>query len=237
MSDTPQRVITGNRFSLLLGTLVVLLISTPVVHQLDLQSVKASRVILSMFFVFMLASAIFAVSESRGRSWICAGLLTVAAVLDVLQTLGGGDGLLVFTYAANAVALAALVYEALRHLFRTRIVTFDTIAASLCVYLLLAVMWASIFSLIDVLQPEAFQFNIEYTLDKPRMRFGDSDAVYAIYYSLVTITTLGYGDIVPVTGTARLAAALEAVMGSLYLAVLVARLVALHISGTVHHRP
>jgi voltage-gated potassium channel Kch len=56
------------------------------------------------------------------------------------------------------------------------------------------------------------------------------ESIYPIYFSLVTLTTLGYGDIVPTAAAARMLAAVEAVVGQLYLAVLVARLVGLHIA-------
>jgi len=61
------------------------------------------------------------------------------------------------------------------------------------------------------------------------MRLGGRQSVFPLYYSFVTMTTLGYGDIVPRSSSARMFAAIEALMGQLYLAVLVARLVGLHI--------
>ncbi len=66
--------------------------------------------------------------------------------------------------------------------------------------------------------------------DEGQMRFGGKQSIYPVYFSFVTLTTLGYGDIVPTSATARMLAAAEAVTGQLYLAVLVARLVGLHIS-------
>jgi hypothetical protein len=62
------------------------------------------------------------------------------------------------------------------------------------------------------------------------MQLGAGDSVVPLYYSFVTMTTLGYGDIVPHTPTARILSVLQSVMGQLYLAVLVARLVGLQIS-------
>ena len=62
------------------------------------------------------------------------------------------------------------------------------------------------------------------------MRFGGGQSIFPIYYSFVTLTTLGYGDIVPTSAIARMFSAIEAVTGQLYLAVLVAQLVGLHIS-------
>jgi hypothetical protein len=57
-----------------------------------------------------------------------------------------------------------------------------------------------------------------------------------IYYSFVTMTTLGYGDVIPANGPARAASALEAIVGQMYVAILVARLVALHIMHSERER-
>jgi hypothetical protein len=62
------------------------------------------------------------------------------------------------------------------------------------------------------------------------MRFGGEQSLYPIYFSLVTMTTLGYGDITPDSDTSRMLASMEAVIGQIYLAVLVARLVGLQIA-------
>ena len=62
------------------------------------------------------------------------------------------------------------------------------------------------------------------------MQFGGERTIVAIYYSFVTMSTLGYGDIVPTSSLTRMCAALQAVVAQLYLAVLVARLVGLQIS-------
>jgi hypothetical protein len=64
------------------------------------------------------------------------------------------------------------------------------------------------------------------------MQFDGAKASFAVYYSFVTLTTLGYGDVIPQSSPARLLAALEALTGQIYLAVLVARLVGLHVAHT-----
>jgi voltage-gated potassium channel Kch len=101
-------------------------------------------------------------------------------------------------------------------------VTVDTICASLCIYLLLGVCWSGIHVLAEVLEPGSFQLPGH----GPDAQFVD----FALYYSLVTMTTLGYGDVIPSSPSTRMFAATEAIMGQLYIAVLVARLVGLHIA-------
>ena len=64
------------------------------------------------------------------------------------------------------------------------------------------------------------------------MRFGAERSITALYYSFVTLTTLGYGDITPVSASARMLSVVEAIIGQLYIAVLVARMVGLNIVHT-----
>jgi hypothetical protein len=110
-------------------------------------------------------------------------------------------------------------------------VTTDTIYGSICGYLLLGVIWTEIFSLIEFVEPGSFLSGGEYVIQVT----GDIESRVGfenlLYYSFVTLTTLGYGDIIPVSPAAKAFSALEAVTGQLFIAVLIARLVGLH---TVH---
>jgi len=123
------------------------------------------------------------------------------------------------------------VVALLKHLFTSDRVTVNTISASLCAYLLLGVLWAIVYPVTETLAPGSFGFGDAGRGGHASMRFGSQNAMFALYYSLVTLSTLGYGDITPVLPTARMLAAMQAVVGQLYLAVLVARLVGLQIAS------
>lgn len=106
----------------------------------------------------------------------------------------------------------------------TRRVSSDLIFASLCVYLLIGVIWAYIYLTMELVTPEAFSIDVD-------VQQGYSALLRELlYYSYVTLTTLGYGDITPVTPIARSWAAMEAIVGQLYLTVIVARLMGLYIA-------
>ena len=109
-------------------------------------------------------------------------------------------------------------------LFESQSVT----AASLCVYLLMGVLWAILYSLLQIVEPGSFAFSFADG-ESEMMRWGGNQGEIALYYSFVTMSTLGYGDIIPTSSLSRTCAALQAIVGQLYLAVLVARLVGLHI--------
>ena len=108
----------------------------------------------------------------------------------------------------------------------------------MCIYLLLGVLWALVYSALELLAPESFTIMVAGGAGNEAMRFRADQAIFPLYYSFITLTTLGYGDVVPSSPPARMLAALEAIMGQLYLAVLVARLVGLHIAqATMGRKP
>jgi hypothetical protein len=109
-------------------------------------------------------------------------------------------------------------------------VTADKIYASLCVYLLLGLLWACGYLALELLRPGSLQVDgVDLATS-----VGDAEGMlsHCFYYSFVTLTTLGYGDVKPTTPPAQSLAYVEALTGQLYLAVLVARLVALHIASS-----
>ena len=105
-------------------------------------------------------------------------------------------------------------------------VTADTIAGAVCAYLLLGVVWAFAFSMIELAHPGAFLVN-----GAPMTALTGTPKILRqelLYMSLVTLSTVGYGDIVPALPPARMLAVLEAVTGQIYLAVLIGGLVGMH---------
>jgi len=106
-----------------------------------------------------------------------------------------------------------------------REVTSDTIAGAVSAYLLLGIGWAHVYGTIELYLPGSFHFP-EGLLHSGGPQFSSTLSAF-VYHSFVTLTTLGYGDITPVRSAARMFSILEAVIGQFYLAVLVARLVAM----------
>ena len=118
------------------------------------------------------------------------------------------------------------------HVFTEETVTMDTLAGAFCVYLLMGLAWGSLYSLLYLQTPGTFHLPDGWA---PTQRSGivvDVPFNIMVYYSFATLTTVGYGDVLPLAYPSRTAAMLEAVLGHFYLAVLVARLVGLHIAHT-----
>jgi ion channel len=124
--------------------------------------------------------------------------------------------ILFFGYATGLIISSAL---------RQPDVTIDTIAGAACVYTLLALMWGNTYVLLELLHPGSFQIPAAW-----RMGTAGDPTPALIYFSFVTLTTVGYGDVTPQWPGAGGLAAAEAVVGQLYLAITIARLVGLHTS-------
>ncbi len=107
----------------------------------------------------------------------------------------------------------------------SKIQTDQAIVGAICVYLLIGLTWAMVYQLIEIIDPESFAFHARRTVDHgagSRTSFSQ-----LTYLSFVTLSTLGYGDISPRTTLAETACWVEATVGQLYLAILVARLVSI----------
>ncbi|MEQ9617648.1 MAG: ion channel [Deltaproteobacteria bacterium] len=118
----------------------------------------------------------------------------------------------------------------LEHILKSKEVTADTLYAAVCVYLLLGIMWASIYGVLEYLSPGAVFVGSEGEISEPL------SSNVLIYYSFTTLTTLGYGDITSLTPLARIISILEAIIGQLFIVFLVARLVSTYTANALARR-
>ncbi len=104
----------------------------------------------------------------------------------------------------------------------------NTIIGAVCLYLLLAMIWASLYLIAEEIQPGSF--------NGLRPDYWYSNFSSIVYFSFVTLTTLGYGDITPALPLPRFLVYIEAIIGQFYLAVMVASLVGIRISARMNNR-
>ena len=130
-------------------------------------------------------------------------------------------GLLLFSDFLAILFFLLLLFSILSHINRQEEVSKEVIYGSIVGYLLLGTMWAFIYKILEGLQPGSFKIP----------DYGDFDIRSSMfYYSFTTLTTLGYGDVTPLTRPAKALAIMESVFGQMYIAVLIARLVGIHIA-------
>jgi len=178
---------------------------------------------------FLLLTLMTAVATSA-RSALSRGVavaLAVAAVVFRGLSLEAGAASVYEALFSGAMALfcGCSAVLLLLHLFRPRAsVTTDTILGAINAYLLIGIAWASAYALLEAVQPGSFSFGGRDVTD-PR----DLSWTF-VGFSYTTLTTLGYGNIAPMTPQADALCTAEAMLGQFYVAVLVGRLVALQLS-------
>ncbi len=130
----------------------------------------------------------------------------------------------IFTSMLFFIFVTATILE---HILKTEEVTTDTLYGAVCVYLLLGIMWASIYGFLEYITPGAV-FRGSDVGANTKLSTNE-----LIYYSYTTLATIGYGDITSVTPVGRILSVLEAVFGQLYIAFLVARLISIYTTNAL----
>lgn len=200
------------RFRILLVAILLLLLIYPF---LDYFSLVELSFLLNVFTTLILISCVHAVSENRHQQ------ILALAVIGPAIVIGWGHELTQFKLSLEAftilqiIAFGIVIYHLLGYAMRKGHVDGEKIAAAVSVYLLLGVVWQDFYILLDIFIQEPFN---TATLSKADF----------LYFSFITLSTLGYGDISPVIGPAQALAYTEALVGQLYLTILVARLVGLY---------
>jgi voltage-gated potassium channel len=204
----------------LLAALVVLLVSAPFVEELE-----GGHLILSVLFSLVLIAAVFAVAN-RKRTLVIALVLAIPAITArwINQLRPDLVHPAVFLVCA-LVLLAFVIGHLLYFILHAPVVNVEVLCASIAAYLMLGLMWTVAYWLVDQLTPgSAFSFNTSRGAQS-------MNGFTGFYFSFITLSTVGYGDITPVSQAARWLAAMEAMTGLLYVAVLIARLVSLYSSA------
>ena len=208
-----------SNFFYMLTALLIFLVVLPIADDLELLSQQATRTIgYTCLFVVGVWSL-----QGSGK-WFRVGLSLVGAgmLLNVLAYSYNGLGYLYGSIATLIVFLAVAIVHALKQVVLGIEVSANRLVGAVCVYLLLGTLWALAYTVIELAMPGSFK-GIDVATDA---HWGSN----WVYFSFVTLTTLGYGDITPITGTARALVYTEAVFGIFYMAMLVAGLVGVYMA-------
>ena len=205
----------GRGLSIFLAALVAMII-VPALMPVGLPG----RLLVDALFSLILVSGAAALTYRRRSALIVSGIAIVALLVRWASFVSPAPGLAVSREIFTFVSLAALCGVTLALVLQPGPVTTRRIEGAISVYLLLGFTWAQGYELVALWHPGAFVGAVQGRDSNPWT-----------YYSFVTLTTMGYGDIMPVHPLARALAVLEALTGQLYLAILLARLVSLEIQS------
>ncbi len=170
------------------------------------------------------AVLVLGVLATTGHKGMRMGMVTLAVFAFTSRWLH----LLIQAHAVHVIAASAsiLFFSVLSFLIIQRVfsgggITIFRICGAMAVYIILGILWGELFVLVYLFDPSSFYF-------QPSSQFGEPPVSELLYFSFTTLTTLGVGDILPVRPIARSLTTLEALVGQLYPAVLLARLVTLY---------
>ena len=169
------------------------------------------------FFSLLLAAGVSGVARRRWAQVVMSGAALAALLVRWAHALSSSPALAVWREWALLVILVLLAVVVLAHTLRRGSVSYQRIVGAIAGYVLLGLAWASAYELVALGDPGAFS---GATVSQGGMRS-------LVYYSFVTLTTMGYGDIAPIHPIARSLAVAEALTGQLYIAIVLARLVTL----------
>jgi hypothetical protein len=184
-----------------------------------LEPLSHGALIMNAINAFLIVSAVAAVGRSK-VSFVIATLLAIPALFFHWKLAQTGSTTYHELWLKCGLALYAVtIFFLLRYVFESGVMSADRLSGAASGYLMMGVMWTFIYALVTRADPAAFSA----AGSRAPLPFMD-----LLYYSFTTLTTMGYGDIVPMSRAARTAAIMEAIIGQLFLAILIAKLVSVY---------
>jgi len=212
------------RFTILLCALVSFMCVVPF-----LSEASAGVIALRIGTTLLLLAAVYSVSERRWHLILAIFLALPAASTQVVPSLLGDHASWMVRTGFSSVLLAYTAILIFVFLLKQERISADMILGAINVYLLIALAFMFLHAFVELVRPGSYLYQGE-SLSAVLKGHPEIDALaFLLYFSLVTLTTLGYGDIAPAVPAARMLCSLEAVIGQLLVAVFIARIVALHI--------
>jgi len=218
--------ILGHKFRILLFMLVGMMTCYPYL----IVEGKIGQTLFEMMFTGLIFVSMYVLCDTR-RDTIVALILGVPCLIIHATHYITPD---LFTHqypilmACLVVFYTYMTLSVLRHVLRNPAVDKDIISGAICIYLLMGMVWAMLFSFVEQMSPGAFMI-VNESPSEMRVALDDGLGMHFtvfLYFSFTTLTTLGYGDIVPASDSARSLTSLEAISGVLFIGAFVARLIA-----------
>ncbi len=236
LREALRRHLAPRRHTALLIALVALFMVRPLIGE-DIDATAAYSILSLLLLLFALYAIQVdelvgereaLVKERRRRGRIGWALAVPAAAERLAMILKPNPAL----YLAGAIIWLLLfvfiTWQLLRGVLKQKDITSETISMAISVYLLLGFTWGLFYILLQSVQPLAFNLGSSLTPTSANREILPT----LFYFSMTTLSTVGFGDITPVSLQARYAAVAEGITGQFYLAILIARLVGMQMSGS-----
>ncbi|NTV23046.1 MAG: two pore domain potassium channel family protein [Nanoarchaeota archaeon] len=208
-----QSVMKG-RLKFLLVSLIALILAYPYLTEGAFETT-----ILNIVFSLILLTGLYVVSYDKSHFFV--GLVLALPALGTNWLSFSISRSNVLSHISAIIFYVYTIVTLVNYLLKAKEITSDVLFGAISTYLLIGIAFASVFSLVEIVHPNSFNI--------PSSTSGSTFWDELFYFSFVTITTSGYGDIVPVSPQARSLSVLEAVIGQMFLAIFISRLVGMYI--------
>jgi hypothetical protein len=212
MRTTPRR----SRFGYLLAAEVALIVLYPFFDT------GRNPGLFGILALPTVVAGVYAAAGNRRDAGIALVLGLLAVTGNLAAAFGGFHAHGLVSWMVFSVFVLVVV---LRRVLQSADVTIDTLLGAVAAYLLIGVVWGMAYAFLDIVAPGSFQSLVAHQ----HFTWGDFT-----FLSFVTLTSVGYGDLVPLSGHAKALAIIESVTGVMYPAILIARLIGLHASARRH---
>ena len=213
-------------FSWLLVALLVFLIGMPVFEYTGALTPGVER---ALIISWLLVVGVWSLRGFATLFRVGLVLVGVGILLNAIAVMAADDLFLYASFATLFAFLLIAIWCAGMHVIVGSNISGNRLVGAICLYLMVGVAWAIAYTITEMIAPGSFQ-----GLTAEVNQGWDSDW---LYFSFVTMSTLGYGDVLPVSPIARMLAYLQAVFGLFYIAILVAGLVAAYTSNRQNNSP
>ncbi len=204
-----------SRFIYIIFAIMLVLLVNPFIRPLGLIGHLISTLLLAMI---PLASA-YALTEEKKKAIIVLLIAAPFVILDGLNFFFTNRPLMVVAFSFGTILYFYIVVLLVKNLLSIRVITADLIYCAISIYLLIGILWAGIYTVLEGISPGSFSVTSETT--------------DLLYFSFVTLTTVGFGDVAPLSVLGKRLAVFEAAMGSIYMAVIIAMIVGRYMSMQV----
>lgn len=191
--------------------------------------------LLNLVVVLTLLSVVHASWPSL-RTMLPAALLGLTALLPTFGLLPDAGLAELTSHAASMLFTLLVMCAILSQVLTTEYVTLDTVIGAASVYVLIGLLFGALYAVVEYWSPGSFVMPASFQPTGPASLAPLMKDTIILYYSFETLTTLGYGDVTPATPPARFFSITEALVGQLYLAILVARFVGLQVTHSTSGR-
>jgi hypothetical protein len=189
-----------------MGLMMALLVLGPILEQFI-----TIRKLIDVFLTLIILSMLYTITSKKRVFYFGWSLAAIMLLSLWLKYFISYEVFAMLSMMVGAFFTILVTSQTVQFIIRSKTVTREIVYAAMLVYFLLAQLWAMVYTFLDRIDPASFN-----------LPGGQGDFLLFEYYSFVTLTTLGFGDITPLTKVAKAFSVLEAVVGQLYLVVVVA---------------